>query len=317
MRLPLLVAFTVAGSALLAATSARPARADAIAAQALFDAGEKLMSEKRFDEACAKFSASMDQDRAVGTHYALADCHERAGRIATAWEHYLEIQAEATAQNRPDRAAYVKDRAEKLAPRLMKVIITLSPAAQGAGATVKRDGKTLEAAQLGIPVPVDPGQHVVTATADGKKDWKATVDATKESETYSVEVPKLEDAPKAPPPSSKGASPWKTVGWVLGGAGVVGLAVGATFGIVAMARKNGANCDANNLCDPGAASDIKTTSLVSDVGWIAGGVLLAGGVALVLLAPKAERQSGLGVKSVKVVPTVIASGGAVVLGGSF
>ena len=51
-----------------------------------------------------------------------------------------------------------------------------------------------------------------------------------------------------------GTGTWRTVGWVLGGVGVVGLGMGAVSGSIAVAKKNAAHCDANNMCDPGTSS---------------------------------------------------------------
>jgi hypothetical protein len=118
-------------------------------------------------------------------------------------------------------------------------------------------------------------------------------------------------APEAP---SRSSSPWKTVGWVLGGVGVAGLGVGTVFGVLATGDKTRAHCDANNVCDPGTVSGIKSAALVSDVGWIAGGVLLASGAALVLFAPSASRKPTEGVG---VVPVVTARGGEIVARGTW
>ena len=106
------------------------------------------------------------------------------------------------------------------------------------------------------------------------------------------------------------SSPWKTVGWVLGGAGVVGLGVATAFGITAMGDKSD-HC-VGSVCDPGSTSAIKSAALASDIGWIAGGVLVASGVALVLLSPSGGREAGA---EVRVAPVVAASGGGVVVGG--
>jgi hypothetical protein len=118
------------------------------------------------------------------------------------------------------------------------------------------------------------------------------------------------------------SSPLRTVGWVLGGAGMVGLGVGAVFGLVAMSDKNAAHC-VDNLCDPGKASGIKSAALVSDIGWIAGGVLLATGAGLVLFAPSGHAESAAGTASaqgaaaLRVTPVAIAGGGGALLGGAW
>jgi hypothetical protein len=123
-------------------------------------------------------------------------------------------------------------------------------------------------------------------------------------------------APPAPAPAAAAggsSSPLKTVGWITGGVGVAGLALATVFGIVAINDKNNAGC-VDNLCNPGTSSGIKGAALASDVGWIAGGVLLAGGAALVLLAPGPKHESAA---RVQVAPTVVAGGAGAVLGGAF
>ncbi len=119
-------------------------------------------------------------------------------------------------------------------------------------------------------------------------------------------------APTAAPASTSG--PWKTAGWVVGGAGIAGLGVGVVFGIIASGDKSSAHCDANNVCDPGTVSGIKSAALLSDVGWIAGGVLLAGGAALVLFAPGRSHESMTGFR---IAPVFTANGGGIVAGGAW
>ncbi|MGH7297561.1 MAG: hypothetical protein ACRELB_21670, partial [Polyangiaceae bacterium] len=73
----------------------------------------------------------------------------------------------------------------------------------------------------------------------------------------------------------------------------------------------------DNLCDPGKASGIKSAALVSDIGWISGGVLLATGAALVLFAPGGHTEGAAGAAGVRVAPIAIAGGGGALLGGSW
>ena len=79
--------------------------------------------------------------------------------------------------------------------------------------------------------------------------------------------------------------PWKTVGWVATGAGAVGLAVGAAFGIAAINDHNAAHCNASKQCLTGPLDDAKSAATASNVGLVVGAVLAAGGVGLVLFAP--------------------------------
>ncbi len=111
------------------------------------------------------------------------------------------------------------------------------------------------------------------------------------------------------------------MGWITGGVGVAGLALGTIFGIMAMGDKNGAHCDASGACDPGKLSDANSAATISTVGFIAGGVLVAGGVALVLFGPSgntasAAPASGAGT-TLKLAPLVGARDAGLLLGGSW
>jgi hypothetical protein len=212
---------------------------------------------------------------------------------------------------------------------LPTVVVT---ARSGAGADlvdvkVSVDGKPLVSRLDGRAVPMDPGSHSFHFEgADGASlDRQVVVREGEKDQAVAVVLAVARAVPAAPVPGSPAAatgpeaggssSPWKTVGWVAGGVGVAGLAMGTVFGIIAMADKSSAHCDANNVCDPGTIGGIKSAAMVSDVGWIAGGVLLAGGVALVLLAPGASHEGRSA--SVKVAPALLASGGGAVIGGSW
>jgi hypothetical protein len=117
------------------------------------------------------------------------------------------------------------------------------------------------------------------------------------------------DADKGSASSSWG--PLKTVGIVVGGVGIVGLGIGTAFGLMASSDKNNANCDAAGQCNAGPLSDARNHANVSTVGFVAGGVLLAAGVGLVVFGPKGRAGS------VQVAPAVAAGSGGIVLGGSF
>jgi hypothetical protein len=114
--------------------------------------------------------------------------------------------------------------------------------------------------------------------------------------------------PEEPPHKS---SPLKLVGLVTAGLGVVGLGVGAVFGLSAMGAKNDAHCTSSNVCSSNADAqklkDAGNAATMSTVFFIAGGVLAAGGITLFAVAPSS---------SVQVAPTVgIGSAGLTVQGG--
>jgi len=117
-------------------------------------------------------------------------------------------------------------------------------------------------------------------------------------------------APAKPPPSS----PAKTIGWAIGGIGIVGLGLGTVSGLIAVVNKNGAHCDASGACDAGTVSGIKTAALLSDIGFVAGGVLLASGVSLIVFAPEGAHGPAA---ALRLTPVAIPSGAAILAGGSW
>jgi hypothetical protein len=195
---------------------------------------------------------------------------------------------------------------------------------------VSVDGAPLTAKLDGQAVPMNPGPHAFHfELADGTRlDQQALVREGEKNQSIAVVLKPPEPAPSAsaahaPAPSegkaaaspdaAEGAGPWKTVGWITGAAGAAGLVVGTVFGFVAIGDKNGAHCDANNFCDGGALSSAHGAATVSDVAFVAGGVLLAGGLTLVLLSPSGGRESG----ALRVTPIAGANLGGLVLGGSW
>src|ERR1044071_6808085 len=101
--------------------AAAPAAADPQAeAVGLFDQGIKDLKAGRLEKACAALQASLQLVKDSGTKGALARCHGRAGRIATAWLLWPELSDTApTPDLRSDPAA----QAAKLERRLPRYTI--------------------------------------------------------------------------------------------------------------------------------------------------------------------------------------------------
>ena len=62
-----------------------------------------------------------------------------------------------------------------------------------------RDGSDITAA-IGVATPVDPGQSMIEATAEGYEPWHAQVAVMGDGTTVTVEIPALEKRPEAQPP---------------------------------------------------------------------------------------------------------------------
>jgi hypothetical protein len=185
--------------------AARAQNADPAAAQTLFDQG-------RAELACAKLEESQRLAPALGTAFNLADCYVHIGRLATAWSMFRDVEVAAQRAGQAERARVARKRADDLQRTLPRLIVqVLEPPP---GLEIQRDGKPIGRAQWNTAIPVDLGQHVVTATAPHKKSWRAAAVASWPAETIAVSVPELYDAatvgaevPPVPAPAPPAPAP--------------------------------------------------------------------------------------------------------------
>lgn len=210
---------------------ARPASAqsDPVAATELFKQGREALAKQDYATACRKFEDSLRLDEKVGTLLNLADCEEHQGKIAAARQHLQRGIDLAAAQN-DDRADLARQRFAVLDKRVPRLTVTL--AAPVDGATVKRDGVELGAGSLGTPLPVEPGNHVVTVTAPKHepRSYDVTV-AESEQKALAVEVgpeaaPGVDASTGRHDAEQGGSNGLRTAGWIVGGVGVAGIATG-------------------------------------------------------------------------------------------
>jgi outer membrane protein OmpA-like peptidoglycan-associated protein len=173
--------------------------ADPAAAEVHFTRGRELVAEGALVEACGEFRRSHTLDPAVGTLLNLAECEERRGQLAVAWSTWLAAAAEATALGQGERATLARARAAALTPRLGTLTVRVPLEAALEGLRMTRDGVELDGATWGQEAPIDPGEHVLIASAPRHADWKVVV-STSAGLDVSVQVPPLEpDAEEASP----------------------------------------------------------------------------------------------------------------------
>lgn len=288
---------------------------DAATAEALFRQGRQLMDKGDFAAACPRLAESFAQDPATGTLLALAMCQEKAGQTASAWATYSDVVARAKRDGRADRESAARERMQALEPQLSRLSIEVdATAAAVAGLTVTRDGVAVGKGAWGTPTPVDPGDHVIEASAPGRRPWKATVKVGASADSQVATVPPLEAEAGAPAPgpvpaasatvatggpAATDAGPsggtLRTVGLVVGGVGLVTLGVSGYFGLHAKSlnsdSERAGHCDANNTCDAAGLekrNDAVSASQVATVTLIAGGVLAAAGVTLFVVGGPKE-----------------------------
>ncbi|EYF01653.1 tetratricopeptide repeat protein [Chondromyces apiculatus] len=294
---------------LFASTPARaqPAIAQTAAtAESLYDQASTDMDAGKFASACPKLEeVTRLIPEGVGAKLTLAECYEKAGRLASAWAQYTLIEPLATRAGQRERARQAAAKAKALKPRIAMLTVEVPAEVRSIdGLTVTRDGATLWEAQWGIALPIDQGTHALEATAPGRNAWKESVEVSGDAAKVTVEVKPLamEVVAKtlAPPPPVVTAPrrPWQRPAALAAmGAGMLGVGIGATLGSLAIARNNDSNdgpCDAQNSCSQDGL-DLRSQAVGlgngSTIALFAGGALLAGGAVLWFMAPAAPTAS--------------------------
>jgi hypothetical protein len=287
--------------------------ADAAAAEAMFDEARRLLAAGDVKAACPKFAESYRLDPALGALLNLAACHEKEGRVATAWSEYRDAEAQALKARDDKRAAYSKKQAAALEPRLPRLAIAVTETPPGFAVT--RNGAPVGEASYGMSLPIDPGPQDLAASAAGRERWTKRVTLA-EGARLRLVVPDLAVAKEAPsaaatPPSRPGDGPsaaplpsgepvppepppapptsgQRVAGFAVGGVGLASLAAGAVFAGLTAGQKAAADerCP-NKLCDALGLDDIATARTfagVSNITFGAGGALVLVGGILALTA---------------------------------
>jgi hypothetical protein len=303
---------------ILAPSIARAQRNDDLArADSLFNAGKALLDSGQYVDACAKFAESKRLAPGLGVTLYLADCYERIGRTASAWTEFRS--AEGLARQRNDKRADVaRGRAQTLEARLDRLTITVAQTLPLSGLQILRDGATVSPDEWGVALPVDPGDHVVVVSSPGHAERTLSAHVGPEAPSATVRIDRLDDPPPAttataalapaatpavapaplpaPAPERTPGDPAATRHWIgigVGAAGVVGVALGAVFGLTAKSKldqSNNGHCNAADKCDATGLSlrhDASGAATVSTVAFALGAVAIAGGIVLYVTAPKA------------------------------
>jgi hypothetical protein len=316
----------VAIVALLSVTPAMAADDQALTtAREVAKEGLDAYDAGRYEEAVGKLTMAYDVVHLPTVGVYAARALAKTGRWVKASEVYLDAMRIKPTGSWPGVQSEAQINADRerteLLPRIPRLAIQLE-GAKIEEVTVSIDGVLVPSALLAAEQLVDPGQrHVV-----GKRGTEeVAADATlKEAERQSVTLRFAMQAPvtapiapaiapplvapppqplvtSAPPPpnaappadSTSGANTQRLLGWVGIGVGSAGLAFGGITGILTLSKHsdlkgNGCtdtSCYADQQSDVDAHNRLRTMSIV---GFVAGGVIAASGVTLLLTAPKSQ-----------------------------
>ncbi|MGC4092791.1 MAG: hypothetical protein QM756_33890 [Polyangiaceae bacterium] len=336
-------------------SAAAPVRAQApeakSAAEALFDEGRRLMNAGQYAEACVKFADSNNLDPGLGTLLNLGQCYKSLGRTASAWSTYREAAALARSSGQADREDLARKEAAALEGALARLVVLVPSEVAALHPQLTRDGVAMPPSMWGLSTPIDPGKHVVEATAPGKRPQRLELSVAQTAATTTLTIPPFQDeaapaaalassnvtqqgdgsVPAAPPaavaPEASRAdrSGLRLTGFVLGGIGVAAAATGGVFLFLGKQQNQEALAlctagdDGRHCLDPTELSNhqrhvdaARNNFLIGYVGLGVGAAGIATGALMLALGAKSSSNSAL-----VFTPRIAASGVGFDLGGKF
>jgi len=272
-------------------------------------AGDAATAVQKLDKAFRTLQApsiALWSGRALLKQGKLVESAERlleATRLPVSGDAQVQQQAKADAQKELDQ----------LRPRIPNLVVAIEGASESE-VTISVDGKQMPTSLLGEEQPANPGAHRVQGKR-GSEEQSAEVTLA-EGERKQVMLrfgagaasgdattaPPVAGAPDASTPVSEPTSRapgqgQRTLAYVALAAGGAGLVLGGVTGALAMSKRSA--LDDSPSCADGKClrseedevSSLRTFRTLSTVGFIAGGVLAATGVTLLLTARSSTAQA--------------------------
>jgi hypothetical protein len=324
--LPLFLSIALASANVFAAPSDEENKA-----KALFDEARDLVKAGKWNEACDKLAESKKLSPRMLTTCRLADCLEHVGKTASAHAGFIEAADLAKAVGDSSKQQDALGRAKQVEGKLSRIVLALP---KEDGLSIKIDGNTIPPALTREKLPLDPGEHELVASAEGKTPRTVTFTVPPGPAVTNVTVaaleaaavetkkppPVVEDTPPPPPPiddtKPTSGSGLKTAGFVTIGVGVVALGGGSYLGLSAKSLDK----DAEALCTPRGCTpegktlndDARSRGNLATVVFTIGAVAAVGGLVMVLVAPSSSSKT-----SASLTPWVAHTGGGLGLSGSF
>jgi hypothetical protein len=281
-------------------------------AQARFNKGRDLYIKEQFVPALVEFRAASQLYESPNTRLYIARCERALGHMAAAYVEFGRAANEAADRARTDpRYQSTRDAAKQeggaLESKLAHVTL-VTPDGLPDGATITINGASLGLASVGVGAPIDPGPVDVVASAAGYVTVHKTARAAA-GEGLEIKLQLVKDASVQTATSTPSDTTTATVtttttstsanentnerprdeaprashglrdaGFVLGGLGIAGMGVCATFFALAQTRFDQLKSQCGGACGASYNSQINEGQTFQTVGNVA---LAAGGAAIV------------------------------------
>jgi hypothetical protein len=295
---------------------------DPAAAREHLTQGYKLKQQGQLRDALPHFVESLRLDPKLKTTINLADCEEKLGMLVEAQSHWVMARDRAGREGDDRVKQEAEQRVASLSTRMPRLNIQFAPGVP-ADAQVYRDEVLLGRVSLSTALPTNPGEHKISVRASGHDDSKYTVKLSeRDNKTLTVDVGPVGKSPPKPlpdagsgvaatpppgtpapspgaasaPPAATSPAPQDAAPAPSGSAGTVQRVFGAVVGGLGLA-----SFGVSGLFWRKASTDVKVEPngrklaqddlLITNVGLVAGSVLVTGGIVLLLTAPSSPSRS--------------------------
>lgn len=285
-------------------------------AQVHFDAGRAHVREGRCDLAVHDFEDSVRASPNVGAWLNLGECQESLGHAQDAYDALRAAESLALLRGDP-RSSVAHAALGRLESKSVKVVIDV-PAEEGSDVEITIDDATLGKSSTRTRVLAPDVAHAIAARTQDRRSFARTIQAhAGETVVVAVAFPPsagpsrgLEPEPVAAPAvRSSATSPLRSVGYVTAGVGVAALVAGGVFGALTLGARSDlsravsgdARCSGgypSGVCDRSARADLQPLedraygrATAATVLLVGGAVLVAAGLALVMLTPASASRA--------------------------
>jgi hypothetical protein len=286
-----------------------------------YDRAIELVDDGQLEGAIVEFQRSYTLKHHFTVFYNIGQVFVSLAKPVEAVDAYQRYLAEGGKKIPAARQAEV----EKEIARQKARIATLEIRGLPDGALVRLDGKEIGKAPITAPVRMGLGAHTIAASAEGFDPAETEVTLAGEDQQVvelvlakhveptppppplasvvpvappvvapPVSMPVVSAPVEAPPARQPSTSKLRIVGIVSGAVGVAGIATGTVCGLLARSRHNTAMSAVDQNYDKAQSqqSEAQTFVTAANIGFIAGGILAATGVALYFVgAPDGQPTS--------------------------
>jgi hypothetical protein len=281
----LAVLVACASSALARPALAEPTASQKETARTMMDEGHARREAGDHAAALAQFQGADAIMQVPTTGLEVGREQVALGQLVEARDTFERVTRAAPSPNEPDAFRVARKAADALdqaiATRIPSLRITETGIPAGSAIVVTVDGAPIPLAALIAPIKVNPGHHVVSASA-GSASARREVDVAEgqsEAVALTLAPATIGSPPEAEPAPSETTSEPSSVGWLRwGGVGLAGMgaAVGAITGAMSLSSASTASRGCvNDRCPPATWGDIdsaRTTGTISTVAFAAAGV---------------------------------------------